>query len=219
MPIFTFRSSGGTGHSFGLLLEERLTSNKVLPFDLALAPRMFTKCIDAALAPLRLKGIRVLNYLDDWAHTGPLQGVSALSQRYHPPPHSCSWPQNEHQKECSHPFSTNCVFGGSFGFRSNAGPSDSCPDLQFKRMFGPLQARTSCLCEHLSQAPRPYGHSLPCATSRIAPHEAIPLVDETVEYPLHRTCYSPNQGVTQLLSHPLNMARPHFSLKWSQNRL
>ncbi len=39
---------------------------KVLPFGLALAPRTFTKCMDAALAPLRLQGIRVLNYLDDW---------------------------------------------------------------------------------------------------------------------------------------------------------
>ncbi len=38
----------------------------VLPFGLALAPRTFTKCMDAALAPLRLQGIRVLNYLDDW---------------------------------------------------------------------------------------------------------------------------------------------------------
>ncbi len=39
---------------------------KVLPFGLALAPRTFTKCMDAAMAPLRLQGIRVLNYLDDW---------------------------------------------------------------------------------------------------------------------------------------------------------
>ncbi len=39
---------------------------KVLPFSLALAPRTFTKCMDAALAPFRLQGIRVLNYLDDW---------------------------------------------------------------------------------------------------------------------------------------------------------
>ncbi len=39
---------------------------KVLPFGLALAPRTFKKCMDAALAPLRLQGIRVLNYLDDW---------------------------------------------------------------------------------------------------------------------------------------------------------
>ncbi|XP_032365670.1 uncharacterized protein LOC116682766 [Etheostoma spectabile] len=39
---------------------------RVLPFGLALSPRTFTKCMDAALAPLRLRGIRVLNYIDDW---------------------------------------------------------------------------------------------------------------------------------------------------------
>ncbi|KAL0147482.1 hypothetical protein M9458_057222 [Cirrhinus mrigala] len=39
---------------------------RVLPFSLALSPRTFTKCVDAALAPLRLQGIRILNYIDDW---------------------------------------------------------------------------------------------------------------------------------------------------------
>ncbi|KAK3543012.1 hypothetical protein QTP70_008698 [Hemibagrus guttatus] len=39
---------------------------QVLPFSLALLPLTFTKCMDAALALLRLQGIRVLNYLDDW---------------------------------------------------------------------------------------------------------------------------------------------------------
>ncbi len=38
----------------------------VLPFGLALSPRTFTKCVDAALAPLQLQGIRILNYIDDW---------------------------------------------------------------------------------------------------------------------------------------------------------
>ncbi|XDV25826.1 hypothetical protein PO909_029676 [Leuciscus waleckii] len=38
----------------------------VLPFGLSLAPRTFKMCMDAALAPLRLQGMRVLNYLDDW---------------------------------------------------------------------------------------------------------------------------------------------------------
>ncbi|KAI2664189.1 Obscurin [Labeo rohita] len=33
---------------------------------LALSPRTFTKCVDAALAPLRLQGIRILNYIDNW---------------------------------------------------------------------------------------------------------------------------------------------------------
>ncbi len=40
--------------------------NKVLPFGLSLAPRTFTRCMDAALSPLRQMGIRILNYLDDW---------------------------------------------------------------------------------------------------------------------------------------------------------
>ncbi len=38
----------------------------VLPFGLALAPCTFSKCVDAALSPLRASGIRILNYMDDW---------------------------------------------------------------------------------------------------------------------------------------------------------
>ncbi len=39
---------------------------RVLPFGLTLSPRTFTKCVGAALAPLRLQGICILNYIDDW---------------------------------------------------------------------------------------------------------------------------------------------------------
>ncbi|XP_051557284.1 uncharacterized protein LOC127442927 [Myxocyprinus asiaticus] len=39
---------------------------KVLPFGLSLSPRIFTNVAEAALAPLREVGIRILNYLDDW---------------------------------------------------------------------------------------------------------------------------------------------------------
>ncbi len=38
----------------------------VLPFGLALSPHTFTKCVDAALAPLRLQCIHIMNYIDDW---------------------------------------------------------------------------------------------------------------------------------------------------------
>ncbi len=38
----------------------------VLWFGLALSPRTFMKCVDAALVPLRLQGIRIMNYIDDW---------------------------------------------------------------------------------------------------------------------------------------------------------
>ncbi len=39
---------------------------RVLPFGLTLSPRTFTKCMDTALAPLRLQGTRVLKYIYDW---------------------------------------------------------------------------------------------------------------------------------------------------------
>ncbi len=47
-------------------LEGKAYQYRVLPFGLALAPRTFTKCMDAVLFPLLLQGVRVLNYLDDW---------------------------------------------------------------------------------------------------------------------------------------------------------
>ncbi len=49
---------------------------KVLPFDLSLTLRTFTQCMDAALAPLRQMGIRILNYLDGWLILAQSEAVS-----------------------------------------------------------------------------------------------------------------------------------------------
>ncbi|KAL0190893.1 hypothetical protein M9458_013591, partial [Cirrhinus mrigala] len=46
--------------------EGRAYQYKVLPFELALSPRVFTKLAEGALSPLWEKGIHILNYLDDW---------------------------------------------------------------------------------------------------------------------------------------------------------
>ncbi|XP_056316727.1 LOW QUALITY PROTEIN: uncharacterized protein LOC130231264 [Danio aesculapii] len=37
-----------------------------LPFGLSLAPRVFSRCMEAALSPLRHKGLRISAYLDDY---------------------------------------------------------------------------------------------------------------------------------------------------------
>ncbi len=84
-------------------------------------------------------------------------------------------------------------------------------------MFGPLQARPSCLCRYLPQAVGPYGSSLPCVAPRAASHEAIPLVDEGAEVTPHCTSYSPYQNVAQLLSTPVNVARPRLSPERGEN--
>ena len=38
----------------------------VLPFGMSLSPRVFVKCTEAAIAPLRRRGLRVASYIDDW---------------------------------------------------------------------------------------------------------------------------------------------------------
>ncbi|KAK3516127.1 hypothetical protein QTP70_005368 [Hemibagrus guttatus] len=53
---------------------------RVLPFGLALSLRTFTKCIDAALAPLHLQSIHVLNYLDDWLILAHSKAMAASHQ-------------------------------------------------------------------------------------------------------------------------------------------
>ncbi len=46
--------------------EGRAWQYRVLPFGLSLSPRVFTKVVEGALAPLREVSIRILNYIDDW---------------------------------------------------------------------------------------------------------------------------------------------------------
>ena len=44
---------------------------RVLPFGLALSPRVFTRVVAAALAPLQAAGLKILPYLDDWLVCSP----------------------------------------------------------------------------------------------------------------------------------------------------
>ncbi len=184
---------------------------KALPFGLALVPRTFTKCMDAALAPLRLQGICVLNYLDDWlilAHSMEL--VSRHRDIVLRHIHSLGLRMNA-KKSVLLP-SQRTVF-----LYSDAGPFGSCPDIQFYSMSGPLQARPSRLCRYLLQAARPHGSGLPCVAPRVASHEAVPLVNERAEVTPHYTSHSPYQGVAQLLSTPFAMAGPRFSPERGEN--
>ncbi len=191
---------------------------KVLPFGLALAPRTFTKCMDAALAPLRLQGIRVLNYLDDWlflAHSREL--VSRHRDIVLRHIHSLGLRMNA-KKSVLLPSQRTLFLGvhlDSIQMQARLAPARIS---NFYSMSGPLQARPACLCRFMPQAARPHGSGLPCVAPRVASHEAVPLVDEGAEVTPHCTSHSPYQGVARLLSTPFTMVGPRFSLERCKNR-
>lgn len=52
-----------------------------IPFGYALAPRLFTKCVEAALAPLRHTGVRLSAFLDDYLICCPTRAQSERDTR------------------------------------------------------------------------------------------------------------------------------------------
>ena len=50
----------------------------VLPFGLSLSPRTFVKCSQAAVAPLRQRGVRIAMYIDDWLIYADSESTSRL---------------------------------------------------------------------------------------------------------------------------------------------
>lgn len=59
-------------------LRGKMYQYQILLFGLT--PKIFTKCIDAALAPLRLQGIWIVNYLDNWLMSTQLRS-SVINHR------------------------------------------------------------------------------------------------------------------------------------------
>ncbi len=188
---------------------------KVLPFGLALAPRTFTKCMDAALFPLWLQGIRVLNYLDDWlilAHSRELV--------------------SRHR---------DIVLGHihSLGLRMNAKKSVLLPtqrtvflgvcldSVQMQARLAPsrIPVLTACLARfklghHVSVGTCRRLLGLMAAASPVLPLGLLhmrPFLWWMKELRLHCTSYSPYQGVAQLLSTPVNVARPCLSPERGEN--
>ncbi len=76
----------------------------VLPFGLSLPPRIFTKCMDAALSPLRTDGNPHSQLPRRLAHSGPVRGGATFAQS--PPPQPLRAPGAQGQFRQG---STNCT--------------------------------------------------------------------------------------------------------------
>ena len=63
--LFSNSNMGGTQTIPQVRLRRQNVRVLCPAFGISLAPRTFTRCMDAVLAPLRREGVRILNYLND----------------------------------------------------------------------------------------------------------------------------------------------------------
>ncbi len=151
--------------------------HRVLPLGLALSPCTFTKCVDAALAPLRLQGIRILNYINDLLILA--QSEQAVRHRD---------VVLAHMKELvkcqkSSVFSTteNHLSRRGVGFDHDAGTSVSCLDRVDPHCSSESPRRPVTHCKAVSETERSVerssslvAHQLPRDAGRVSSTETLP---------------------------------------------
>ncbi len=151
--------------------EGRAYQYKVLPFGLSLSPRVFTKVAEAALVPLRERGVRILNYLDDWLILAQSREQFARTQgpgAQAPQPVGPSGQLGKEQTRAN----TEDLFsrhGVGFGQPDSTPHPGTCsvgaelPQDFIRQDGGPT--------ETLSEAPGAYGCSCGDSAARSAPYE------------------------------------------------
>ncbi|PTA42288.1 hypothetical protein C8054_31520, partial [Micromonospora sp. RP3T] len=143
---------------------------RVLPFGLALSPRTFTKCVDAALAPLRLQGIRILNYIDDWLILG------SSASRCRSRSHERAGVETERQEKCAVSITEDHLSGRGVGFDHDAGTFVSCSDRVDPHCSQESEGRPVTHCEAVPATAGSDGSSVQRDTFWPAVHETPTVV-------------------------------------------
>ncbi len=149
---------------------------RVLPFGLALSPRTFTKCVDAALAPLRLQGIRILNYIDNWLILAQSEQV-AVRHRDVVLAHMRDLGVKTKRKEkCASSSTEDHLSGRSVGLDHDAGSSVSCSYRVDPRNSQESERRPVTHCEAVSETVGSDGSCVQRDTFWPAVHETLAVV-------------------------------------------
>ncbi len=175
----------------------------VLPFGLSLAPRTFTKCMDAALSPLRQMGIRILNYLDDWLILAQSE-VELLSHRTLILSHLERL--GLRVNFISQPM--NIVPGYSSGLSSHESGDSARTRSGHSETRSHLQERHRSPTQSVSENAGPYGRSIASVTAGTAPHAPhapwpVPLRRDLLSQ-ANGTIWHPRPELWALYIWPLN---------------
>ncbi|MGL5565736.1 MAG: reverse transcriptase domain-containing protein, partial [Plesiomonas sp.] len=130
---------------------------RVLPFGLALAPRMFTMCMNAVLAPLKLSGMRVLNYLDDWLIIAQARNVRGGAQVQALSPSGIAGAVCKHAEEQTSALPVYHLPGYGSGLALYDRALIRAENTVHPQHTFPLYSRQSCPLENVSKATRSDG--------------------------------------------------------------
>ncbi|KAI2653671.1 Transposon Ty3-G Gag-Pol polyprotein [Labeo rohita] len=133
---------------------------RVLPFGLALSPHTFTKCVDAALVPLRLQGIRILNY----------------RRLANPRTHENVGVKTKRQEKCAFSITEDHLSGRGVGFDHDAGTFVSCSDRVDPRRSQESQRGPVTHCQAVSTTAGSNGSCVQRDTFWPAVHETPTVV-------------------------------------------
>ncbi|KAL1269008.1 hypothetical protein QQF64_031297 [Cirrhinus molitorella] len=183
---------------------------RVLPFGLSLSPRTFTKCVDAALAPLRLQGIRILNYIDDWLILAQSQ-QEAIRHRDRSRPHETAGVKTERQKKCTFSITEDHLSGRGVGFDDDAGTSVSCSYRVDPHYSQGSERRPVTHCKTVSETVRSDGSCVQCGDFWPAVHETSTVAQNQRVFPEGKST-SYDQGHAAMLSCLRHVERPSVSV-------
>ncbi len=151
---------------------------KVLPFGLSLATRTFTRCMDVALSPLRQKGIRILNSLDDWLILAQLQAVLTIAPD--PPPQPLRLPGAQGQLCQEHTVTQPASFVPGHSYRLCADDSNCLSEASHvnsaSRFF--LQGRDRPSAQSFPENSGPYDSGFAGTSVGSASHATYPVLAE-----------------------------------------
>ncbi len=149
----------------------------VLPFGLALAPRTFSKCVDAALSPLRASGMRILNYLDDWlilaqSRDTLLSHIDSLLIHLE----SLGLCVNR-RKSIPRPESVHYISGSLHGLPGNESPPLARTRGGHFVLPAPFQRRQLCSSEEILEAAGAHGVSFGSMSSGLITHATTEMAE------------------------------------------